>query len=171
MRKLFTSAVIAATLALTACATNDPYTSTPTQNPWGVGTKQTVGAVAGAVAGGLAGSQIGNGSGQLWATGAGALLGTFIGSEVGKSLDKADIAYAKKAEQQAYTAPLNQKISWNNPESGNYGSYVPVKEGKDQTTGNSCRQYQQTIVVEGQSQTAFGTACQQADGTWTLVNG
>lgn len=43
----------------------------------GVGTKQGVGTVGGAVLGGLAGSQVGGGSGQLWATGAGVLLGGF----------------------------------------------------------------------------------------------
>ncbi len=138
-------------------------------NPWGMGTKQTVGTGAGAVAGGLAGSQIGSGSGRLWATGAGALLGALVGSEIGKSLDRADMQYARRAEEQAYTAPIGKEISWRNPESGNYGYVTPVREGTS-GGGDYCREYKQTIVVDGQAQTAYGTACKEADGTWTLVN-
>ncbi len=167
MRKILTAMIVVISFSLSACATG----TTENNNPWGTGTKQTIGTVIGAVAGGVAGSKVGKGNGKLWATGAGALLGTFLGSEIGKSLDKADLAYANRAVQQAYEAPLNEKISWNNPDSGNYGSYTPVKEGKDNNTGYTCRQYQQTIVVDGQAETAYGTACQQADGTWTLVNG
>ncbi|MEC7702840.1 MAG: glycine zipper 2TM domain-containing protein, partial [Pseudomonadota bacterium] len=57
--------------------------------------KEQFGTVSGAVLGGLAGSQVGSGSGRLWAVGAGTLLGAFLGSEVGKSLDKADLVYAE----------------------------------------------------------------------------
>ena len=68
-----------------------------TTSNWG--SKQTVGTGIGAVAGGLAGSQIGGGSGRLWATGAGALLGALVGSEVGASLDAADRNEMELAQQ------------------------------------------------------------------------
>ena len=34
---------------------------------------------------------------------------------------------------------------------------------------SSCYQYQTTIIIAGQPQPAFGTACLQPDGTWRIV--
>ncbi len=144
-------------IALVGCQ-NNPY-----------GEKQTGGALIGGAAGGLLGSQIGHGSGQLAATAAGALLGLFVGSEVGKSLDKADQQYAMQAQQQAYAAPVGERITWNNPESGHSGTITPMRDGRDQT-GNYCREYQTTVNVGGQQQQAYGTACRQPDGSWKIVH-
>lgn len=132
------------------------------------GTKESVGGVSGAVLGGLAGSKIGDGSGQLWATGAGALIGALVGSEIGKSLDKADMAYANKATTRAHGTSIGDTITWNNPESGNSGSVTPVRDGYS-SAGRYCREYQQTIIVGGQEQSAYGTACQSPDGSWEIV--
>lgn len=163
MKKAIIALALISSLALGACAQDG-------NNPWGMGNKQTVGALGGAAVGGLAGSNIGKGKGQLWATGAGALLGAFVGSSIGKSLDQADMAYHQQAIDRAYGAPLNQSINWNNPESGHSGSVTPVREGRNSASGNLCRQYKQTIVVDGRAETAYGTACQERDGTWTLAN-
>ncbi len=135
----------------------------------GMGTKQTVGAASGAVVGGLLGSKVGGGSGQLWATGAGALLGTLLGSEIGASLDRADRTYLAQANSAALEAPVGERISWNNPQSGNYGYVEPTRNGSD-SAGRYCREYQQTIYVGGQQETGVGTACQRSDGTWELVS-
>ncbi len=134
-----------------------------------VGPKQTGGAVLGGIGGGLLGAQFGSGSGKLAATAAGTLLGALLGSEVGKSLDETDKLAAQKAEDQAETAPMGQKIDWNNPDSGHSGSYTPTRDGTD-SSGNYCREYQSTVDVGGQTQKAFGTACRQPDGTWKVVN-
>lgn len=134
-----------------------------------MGTKQTIGGVSGAALGGLAGSQIGSGSGRLWATGAGVLIGALVGSEIGSSLDKADRAMATQANQRALSAPIGEPISWNNPDSGNYGTVTPVRDGRS-ASGAYCREYQQTIYVGGQQETGYGTACQQPDGTWKIVS-
>lgn len=147
-----------AVLSLGACNT--------TQN---MGTKQTVGGLGGAVLGGLAGSQIGGGSGQLWATGAGVLLGGLLGSEIGSSLDRADMAYANQANQRAYSAPVGETVRWNNPDSGNYGTVTPTRDGYS-SAGRYCREYQQTIVVNGRNQTGYGQACQSPDGSWEIVS-
>lgn len=155
---------LAAALGLGGCAQDG------SQHSWGMGTKQTVGTAGGAVLGGMAGSNIGSGKGRLWATGAGALIGAFVGSSIGKSLDSADMKYHENAVQQAYHAPLNQTVNWSNPQSGHSGSVTPVKEGVHSTNGLPCRQYRQTIVVDGQAETAYGTACQNPDGTWSLAN-
>lgn len=134
-----------------------------------MGNKQVGGGLLGAAAGGLVGSQLGHGSGKLAATAIGTLLGAYLGSEAGKSLDQADQAYAQRAEQEAYAAPVGRTIHWNNPQSGNSGSFTPLRDGQDQA-GAYCREYQTTIVVGGQPQQAHGTACRQPDGSWKMVN-
>lgn len=164
MKKFVITLALVSSLALTACAQNGQ------PNAWGMGNKQTIGTGTGAILGGILGSNVGGGKGKLWATGAGALLGAFVGSSIGKSLDQADMAYHQQAFERAYSAPLNQPITWNNPQSGHSGSVTPVREGRQASTGGLCRQYKQTIVVDGQSETAYGTACQNPDGTWQLVN-
>ncbi len=149
---------MASAIALTACTTLE-----------GRGNKELIGAGTGAVAGGLLGSQIGGGHGRMWASGAGVLLGALIGSEIGASLDKADMAYAQRAQTRAYTAPVGETISWNNPESGNHGTYTPKRDGYS-SSGRYCREYQQDIVVGGKRQSGYGTACQQPDGSWEVVS-
>ena len=99
----------------------------------------------------------------------GTILGALLGSEIGSSLDRADQAYAGRAVQQAYAAPIGQKIVWNNPESGNSGVIVPIREGRQSNTNAYCREYQQTVTVGGRTQQAFGQACQQPDGSWKIV--
>ena len=135
----------------------------------GAGQKQTIGTGAGAILGGLAGSQIGDGSGQLIAVGAGTLLGALAGSEIGKSLDRADKLYMQRATQKATSAPIGESITWNNPESEARGAVTPVRDGYTET-GRYCREFQQTVIVGGREQEAYGTACQQPDGSWEIVS-
>lgn len=133
-----------------------------------MGTKEGVGTVGGAVAGGLIGSRFGGGTGKLVAVGVGSLLGAFVGREIGSSLDRADQQYADQAATRAYSAPIGQRIAWNNPQSGNQGTIVPVRDGYD-GSGAYCREFQQTIVVGGRTEQAHGTACRQPDGSWKIV--
>lgn len=133
-----------------------------------MGTKEGFGTIGGAVAGGLIGSRFGGGSGKLVAVGVGSLLGAFVGREIGASLDKADHQYAERATVQAYSAPIGQSVRWNNPQSGNQGSIVPVRDGYADG-GLYCREFQQTIVVGGRSEQGFGTACRQPDGSWKIM--
>lgn len=158
MKKLILLTAMIASVGLAGC-----------ESMQGAGTKQTVGTAGGAVIGGILGSRVGGGSGQLWATGAGALIGALVGSEIGKSLDRADRGYLADANQRAHSAPIGESISWNNPESGNYGTVTPTRDGRD-NSGAYCREYQQTIYVGGQQETGYGTACQQPDGTWKIVS-
>jgi surface antigen len=134
-----------------------------------VGQKQTAGTVLGGVGGAVLGSQIGSGSGRLVATAVGTLAGAMIGSEIGRSLDRADRLALQQAEQRAHRAPVGERIVWNNPDSGNYGSITPVREGRAAQSGAYCREYQTTVTVGGREQLAYGTACQQPDGSWKVV--
>ena len=158
MKKIALLSMAIAMVSLTACETLQ-----------GRGDKELIGGGTGAVVGGVLGSQVGSGSGRLWATGAGVLLGTLVGSEVGRSLDKADMAYANQSWQQAHSAPVGETISWNNPDSGNYGSVTSTRDGYS-SSGRYCREYQQTVVVGGREETAYGQACQQPNGDWEIIN-
>lgn len=131
--------------------------------------KTTGGALVGAGLGGLAGSQIGHGSGKLAATAIGVLLGGLAGGSVGSSLDRADLQYAQQTQQRAFEAvPSGQTVAWQNPDSGNAGTYTP-RPAYQTSTGQYCREFQQTITVGGQTQEGFGTACRQPDGSWKIV--
>lgn len=144
-------------MALAGCETDN----------WGQ--KQSVGTVGGAALGGLLGNQFGGGTGKTIATVAGVLLGGWAGNEIGVSLDRADRNYMGRAQSQAYAAPIGQQIVWNNPQSGNSGTIEPIREGRDSGSGAYCREYQTSVMVGGKRQSAYGTACQQPDGSWKVV--
>ena len=153
--KMKIAAIAMTTLVLAGCAQ-------------GAGPKQGVGTVAGAVGGAAIGSQFGRGTGNIAAIAAGTLIGAFLGSEVGKSLDTADRAAIDQANARAYAAPVGERIAWNNPQSGNSGYVVPMREGTS-AAGAYCREFQNTIIVGGRQEQAFGTACRQPDGSWKVV--
>jgi surface antigen len=148
--------LLVASLALTACQTDN----------WG--SDQTVGTLGGAAAGGLIGSQFGKGSGQLATTGLGVLLGAWAGNEVGASMDQSDRMRNLQAENRAYNASVGQEVTWNNPASGDSGTIVPVHDGYA-NNGAYCREFQQTITIDGQQREGYGTACQQPDGSWKIA--
>lgn len=133
------------------------------------GTKQTVGTLGGAALGGLLGAQFGSGSGQLAATAAGTLLGALVGSEIGRSMDQVDRLRMDQANRRAQTAPLGTGITWNNPDTGNYGTVTPVRDGTS-STGQYCREFQQTVTVGGRTEQAYGIACRQPDGSWRVAS-
>ncbi|MBM3561444.1 MAG: glycine zipper 2TM domain-containing protein [Alphaproteobacteria bacterium] len=146
---------VAAVLALGACAD--------------YGAKQTGGAVLGGAGGALIGSQFSHGGSRLLWTAAGTLLGAFVGSEVGKSLDRVDQMSMKQAETQAQSAPIGNTIQWNNPQTGNHGTITPVRDGANTRTGEYCREFQQTVTIGNETKQAYGTACQRPDGSWEIV--
>lgn len=135
----------------------------------GYGNKTAAGTLLGGVAGGLAGSRFGGGTGKLVAVGIGTLLGAALGNAAGQSMDRADMMYAQQAAGQAYMAPTGATVQWNNPQTGNWGSYTPTRDGTG-PYGEPCREFQTSIVVGGQLQQGYGTACRQADGSWRMVS-
>ena len=136
---------------------------------WQYGEKETAGTVIGGVGGAVLGSQVGHGSTRLVATAAGTLLGAWIGNSVGKSLDRADQQYATQTANSALERyPDGQASTWKNPNSGHSGSTTPTRTY--QTADGPCREYQTSVVIDGRTQTAYGTACRQPDGSWKVVN-
>jgi surface antigen len=150
-------AIAVAAIALAACSANS-------------GPKEAGGTAAGAVAGGLIGNAIGAGTGnRLGGTVIGAAIGGLIGNRIGAALDDEDKRRAYAAEMQALEAgPSGAPVAWRNPDSGRYGDVVPGPAY--QASGATCRQYTQTVYIDGTPQTERGTACRNLDGTWTSVN-
>jgi len=163
-------AVVLSVGLLAGCANPNSYGSgySGGDGMFSGGNKATAGTLLGGVVGGLAGSRFGGGTGKLVAVGVGTLLGAAIGNAAGQSLDRADQAYAQQAVSQAYAAPTGSTIRWNNPQSGNWGTYTPTRDGTG-PSGELCREFQTSISVGGQLQQGFGTACRQADGSWRVV--
>ena len=154
-----TLAMCAAVVLLGACDTTGQR-----------GQKETIGTVAGAVLGGLIGSKMGQGEGQLWATGAGAVLGAILGSEIGKTMDEQDRAMMERTSQASLEHTRTHTTSaWSNPDTGNSGTVTPTRTYQ-RADGTYCRDFEQTIVIDGEAVVADGTACRQPDGSWRIVN-
>ncbi|WP_237154986.1 RT0821/Lpp0805 family surface protein [Oryzibacter oryziterrae] len=153
LKKLVVATLVASTLA--GCA------SDPT-----MGQKSSLGTLVGAVGGAALGSRFGQGSGKVAAMAAGALVGGFIGNQIGARMDAQDQQYNYAASVNALNSGNVQQ--WQNPQTGVYGTVQP---GPAQMVNNQqCRQYTNTIYIDGQPQVARGTACRNYDGSWQVVN-
>lgn len=146
---------VSVTLVLTSCQST--------------GQKEGMGTLLGGALGGLAGSQIGGGKGKMAAIGAGVLLGAIMGNSAGASLDKADqLAMQQTSQKSLEVSPDGRATAWRNPNNGNSGTVVPTQTYERQN-GQYCREFTQTINVGGKTQSAYGTACRQPDGTWKII--
>lgn len=164
MSKKLLVVVLSASM-LTACAEPDGSPGRGVMHGGSL-SKSDVGTVAGAIGGGVIGSTIGSGTGQVAATIGGALLGGMLGNSIGSSMDNADRANYDEASQ--YAMESGRTRSWRNDYSGNYGTIRPTRRYTNDA-GFYCREYNQTIYVDGQRHTGHGTACRQEDGTWQIV--
>ncbi|MDW7645188.1 MAG: RT0821/Lpp0805 family surface protein [Desulfuromonadales bacterium] len=155
MKKMLAMITLVA-LVLTGCA--------PTAGP-----KEETGTLLGATGGALLGAQVGSGRGRLVAVAVGTLAGALLGQEIGRSLDRADrLAMEQNAQYALEYTRTNQTTNWVNPDSGNSGTFTPVRTYQA-AENQYCREYQQTVIIGGQQQLAYGTACRQPDGSWLIV--
>ncbi len=126
---------------------------------------EIVGTLLGAALGGLVGSQFGGGTGNKVAIGAGVLAGGFLGNKVGKSLDCQDQQYHYDTTQNALEKEkTGQTSTWTNPDTGHSGDVTPTRTYT--LEGQPCRDFTQTIYVDGANEYIEGTACRQEDGVW-----
>ena len=82
-------------------------------------------------------------------------------------LNEAQERAHEAAQVQATTAPIGETIHWQ--DGGASGSVTAVREGTS-TLGRYCREFQQAVTIGGQTEQAYGTACQQPDGAWEIVS-
>ncbi len=161
-------AVSVAALTLAACTQQNGMPNSGVLNGGGVN-KQDMGTVLGAGAGGLLGNQIGGGRGRAVATVGGLLLGGFLGNRIGESLDDVDRMKAEQTTQRALeTAQPGQALPWQGQQAGVSGVVIP--QAPYQTPQGYCREFQQKITVGGKTQSGYGTACRQPDGSWKIVS-
>jgi len=156
-RKSALALSVALLVPLSSCTTMQ---ETYEENP-----KAVLGAALGTAAG--AGIAAAAGGGAGWIVG-GALMGGLLGGAIGNRLDARDKRLATEAAQQAFEQNrAGQAAVWSNPDSGNSGSVTPTRTYQ-LANGQYCREYKQTVVVGGERQQAYGTACRQADGSWRV---
>jgi surface antigen len=158
MPSLKFAAIAAMGLSLAACA----------GSPDGPGPRENTGTLLGAGTGALLGAAVaGGGTGDRLAGAAiGGLLGGLVGNRIGASMDDEDRRRAYEAQMDALErSPSGAPVSWKNLDSGRYGTIVPGPAY--QQRGQNCRSYTHSIYINGQPETARGTACRNPDGTWT----
>ena len=123
----------------------------------------------GAALGGLFGSQIGHGGGQLFATGTGAAIGGLIGNNVGHSIEAEESHhnFSYDASSYAYAPPMT--YGFYPPPPTYVAPPAPPPIYVDQEAQTYCRPYSQQIIIDGQTQESYGTACLEPDGTWRIM--
>ena len=66
-------------------------------------------------------------------------------------------------------ASHGQTRTWHNPETAHAGVVTPQRTYLSKA-GFYCRDYQETLTVDGRSETYSNTACRDADGLWRWVD-
>ncbi|MCZ6771610.1 MAG: RcnB family protein [Proteobacteria bacterium] len=133
-------------------------------------TYDPTGIAGGALIGGVLGNTIASGRGRTGATLAGIVIGGAVGAALTRDLTCEDRSYAYRAYSDGLNSGSpNSEYQWRNPETGNHGTFQ-VGDYNNDPDGFRCTTYTQQIFVDGRPQTASGRACQQPDGTWTIVS-
>jgi surface antigen len=149
LRRILTIATLV--FSLSACAQTGP--------------KTTFGAATGAAAGGLIGAAAGGGAEGIVA---GVLLGGLLGGAIGNTLDNRDREYIRRSNRQSMEyGRIGESSTWRNPDTGHYGSMTPTRTYQE-VSGNYCREFTQTVTVNGRQESAYGRACRQPDGSWRM---
>lgn len=156
-------AVIIATCLMGGCA--------------GTYTKKDTGIALGALTGGALAYGLAQDSSNkgIW-TVLGMGLGAMMGQHVGAQLDDRDRLIAAATFEQTMRTKSdvtqgvdrNQVGYWENPNTGNSGTFTPTKTYKT-VYGNYCREFTQVVYIGGNPQKAYGTACQQPDNSWKIM--
>lgn len=81
-------------------------------------------------------------------------------------LETADLRIRGELLQYALEKTLSgTDREWRNPDTGHFGTIAPVRTYQ-QTDGTYCREYRETTVAKGTTDSRFGYACRDAGGTW-----
>ena len=137
------------------------------------GTNEKIGATTGTVLGAVLGAKIGgsfdDSTGKILGASLGAIFGSVLGREIAKTLSEADLKRADDAAQDTMeTADTGQTVTWSNPDSGNSGTYKPTSDAQ-QVDGEDCRDFESTVIIDGEEKSATGRACRQLDGSWKII--
>jgi surface antigen len=138
------TALIAALLALAACGT--------TKEPPKLGTEET--------------PPVPTDSGDKQSAIIKSMRGGLVGGSIGAGLSDDEKNHALEAEYRALEyGQGGQATAWKGDSSDTYGQAVAAQPYR--VGSQDCRQYTQTVVRDGQTKIARGTACRNGDGSWT----
>ena len=139
------AAILAGLLGVSGCATTTPGLSMFSRQGEEAGARKSASEMVDAMAGGL------------------------IGGNLGKGLDDKERRKALETEYRALEyGQSGQSVTWKGSDEGRSGTVVPAQPYR--VGSQDCRQYSHTVEVNGTSQTARGTACRNADGSWTTLS-
>lgn len=94
------------------------------------------------------------------------MAGGLVDGSVGKDLSRADKRLALDAEYRALEYTQGGKpVSWKSASGDTTGDVVAAQPYR--VGSQDCRQYTHTVFADGETQSAKGTACRNADGSWT----
>ncbi len=131
---------------------------------------QVLGAILGGIGGGVIGSRIGGGRGKVVATVAGSIIGLLAGGEIGKQLDERQrLILASTTDKTLEISRSGTEVPWRDPDSGAYGTVTP-RPAYQNARGEYCREYQQKVTIDGKTNSAYGRACRQPDGSWKFAD-
>lgn len=95
-----------------------------------------------------------------------AMGGGLVSGSIGAGLTEREKRSGLEAEYKAleYTTS-GQPVAWKGDQADHYGEVIAAQPYR--VGSQDCRQYKHTVVSAGPAQTARGTACRNADGSWT----
>ena len=131
----------------------------------GCASQQQKGTIIGGVTGALIGSLIGDGRGQNIAIAVGAIAGSAIGSSIGKRFDEQD------QSRIAYSMQHKQRSSWTNSTTGRRSTVIPSPTLAPSSSNQQCREFTVDTEIGDRTESAYGTACRQDDGSWKIIAG
>lgn len=141
------------TLLVSACAVNQQGQVVPDQQTFNKRTLLPLGA-------GLLGAEVcrqlfkGHGSKKGWTAACG-VAGYLVSS-----------TFVRQNNQALENNKIGETSRWDDPDGKTY-SVTPTRTYYQGDT--PCREFRQTVEIEGQLETLTGQACRQANGTWKLM--
>ena len=85
-------------------------------------------------------------------------------------LAKDDVERAQQSALTAFeSAPTGETTIWRNPKNGHWGTLTPVRTYQD-ASGRYCREYRQTVTLDGKEHQGNGSACRERDAVWRIMS-
>jgi len=82
------------------------------------------------------------------------------------TMTAADLQLVTAATQDALEQNrVGESANWTNPATGHLGTVTPTQT-LERASGVPCRDFQQTVTVEGRTTFAYDRVCRNADGLW-----
>lgn len=150
--KILGAPIVALSILISGCAVNQQGQVVPNSEVFG---KKTIIPLGGGLLGAAICNRLfkGHGSREGWTAACGA-AGYF-----------ASTAFVKQHNSALENNRVNETTRWSDPDGKNY-TVTPTRTYAE--NGAPCRDFRQTVEINGQTEILTGTACRQNDGSWKL---